>query len=240
MKIIIVDDEPLARTRLVRFINNAQLGEVVSEANNGIEAIKAIEKFAPDVVLLDIQMPAMNGLEAAQHISQLDTPPAIIFTTAYDEYAIQAFDVQAVGYLLKPVRIDDLRNALSKLKKLNKVQAQFLNSNACRNHISAKSHQGLELIPIENIILFRADQKYIAVVHKLGELLIDEPLKELEDEFEGFFIRVHRNALVAIKAITSFEKHDGIGYTLTLNGYEQPIPISRRHVAGVRKLIKGL
>jgi two-component system response regulator AlgR len=240
MNIIIVDDEPLARTRLVRFINNAQLGDVVSQVGNGIEAIKAVEKFAPDVVLMDIQMPAMNGLEAAQHISQLDTPPAIIFTTAFDEYAIQAFDVQAVGYLLKPVRIDDLRDALTKLNKLNKVQAQSLNRNSYRTHISAKSHQGLELIPIENIILFRADQKYIAVVHKLGELLIDEPLKELEDEFKGIFVRVHRNALVSIKAITGFEKHDDSGYTLILNGYEQRIAISRRHVAGVRKLIKGL
>ncbi|MFT7109516.1 MAG: two-component system response regulator AlgR [Psychrobacter glaciei] len=240
MKIIIVDDEPLARTRLIRFINNAQLGEVVSEAGNGIEAIQEIEKFAPDVVLMDIQMPAMNGLEAAQHISQLDTPPAIIFTTAFDEYAIQAFDVQAVGYLLKPVRLEELRNALSKLGKLNKVQAQSLNGNSCRSHISAKSHQGLELIPIENIILFRADQKYISVFHKLGELLIDESLKELEDEFEGVFVRVHRNALVAIKAISGFEKNDDGGYLLTLNGYDQQIAISRRHVAGVRKLIKGL
>jgi two-component system response regulator AlgR len=240
MKILIVDDEALARARLSRFINNAELGEVVSEASNGIEAIKAVEKFAPDVVLMDIQMPAMDGLEAAQHISQLDTPPAIIFTTAYDEYAIQAFDVQAVGYLLKPVRLDDLKNTLSKLNKLNKVQAKSLNASPRRSHISAKSHQGLELIPIENIILFRADHKYICVLHKLGELLIDEPLKELEDEFEGLFVRVHRNALVAIKSISGFEKQSDGGYTLKLHGVDESIAISRRHVAGVRKLIKAL
>lgn len=240
MKILVVDDESLARARLCRFIETAELGEVVCQAQNGIEAIEAVDKFAPDVVLMDIQMPAMDGLEAAQHLSQLDTPPAIIFTTAYDEYALQAFDVQAVGYLLKPVRLDDLKTALSKLKKINKVQAQAINSSPRRSHISAKTHQGLELIPIENVILFRADHKYISVFHKLGELLIDEPLKELEDEFSDAFIRVHRNALVSIKSISSFEKQEDGGYALRLSGFDEPIPISRRHVTQVRKLVKAL
>lgn len=240
MKILIVDDEALARSRLKRFIETHDLGDVVSEAENGLEAIEQVEKFGPDVVLLDIQMPAMDGLEAAQHLSLLDTPPAIIFTTAYDEYAVQAFDVQAVGYLLKPVRADDLKTALGKLNKINKVQAQALNTDQSRSHISAKTHQGLELIPVENIILFRADHKYISVFHSHGELLIDEPLKDLEEEFSEIFVRVHRNSLVAIKAISGFEKQDDGGYALKLNGFEELVPISRRHVAGVRKLVKGL
>ena len=240
MKILVVDDESLARARLCRFIETAELGDVVCQAQNGVEAIDAVEKFSPDVILMDIQMPGMDGLEAAQHLSQLETPPAIIFTTAYDEYALQAFDVQAVGYLLKPVRLDDLKTALSKLKKINKVQAQAINSSPRRSHISAKTHQGLELIPIENVILFRADHKYISVFHKLGELLIDEPLKELEDEFEGEFVRVHRNALVSIKAISGFEKLEDGGYALRLRGFEDAIAISRRHVAAVRRLVKGL
>jgi len=240
MKILVVDDESLARARLCRFIETAELGDVVCQAQNGIEAIEAVERFAPDVVLMDIQMPAMDGLEAAQHLSQLDTPPAIIFITAYDEYALQAFDVQAVGYLLKPVRLENLKAALSKLKKINKVQANAINNSPSRSHISAKTHQGLELIPIENVILFRADHKYISVFHKLGELLIDEPLKELEDEFPNEFIRVHRNALVAIKSISGFEKQDDGGYALRLTGFDEPIPISRRHVTAVRKLVKAL
>jgi len=240
MKILVVDDESLARARLCRFIETAELGDVVCQAQNGIEAIEAVERFAPDVVLMDIQMPAMDGLEAAQHLSQLDTPPAIIFITAYDEYALQAFDVQAVGYLLKPVRLENLKVALSKLKKINKVQANAINNSPSRSHISAKTHQGLELIPIENVILFRADHKYISVFHKLGELLIDEPLKELEDEFPNEFIRVHRNALVAIKSISGFEKQDDGGYALRLTGFDEPIPISRRHVTAVRKLVKAL
>jgi two-component system response regulator AlgR len=240
MNILIVDDESLARARLSRFIETANLGTVLGEAQNGIEAIAAVEKLGPDVVLMDIQMPGMDGIEAAQHLSQLDTPPAVIFTTAYDEYALQAFDVQAVGYLLKPVRAEDLKTALSKIKKLNKVQTKALQEGHRRSHISAKTHQGLELIPIENIVLFRADHKYISAFHKMGELLIDEPLKDLEEEFEGEFVRVHRNALVSVKSIVGFEKLDDGGYALRLNGFDELVPISRRHVAGVRKLVKGL
>lgn len=237
---VIVDDESLARARLQRFIETAELGEVLAQAENGLEAVKAVESFGPDVVLMDIQMPGMDGIEAARHISQLDTPPAIVFTTAYDEYAMQAFEVQAVGYLLKPVRLDDLKQLLSKLNKINKVQAQALNRGQQRSHISAKTHNGLELIPIENITLFRADQKYISVFHKQGELLIDEPLKDLEDEFENQFVRVHRNALVSVKAICGFEKMDDGGYALRLQGFDERVPVSRRHVAAVRKLVKGL
>lgn len=248
MNILLVDDEQLARARLQRFIENNELGQVVAQASNGLEAIEAVEQFRPDVVLLDIQMPVMDGLEAAQHLSQLDVPPAIIFTTAYDEYALQAFDVQAVGYLLKPIRQDDLKTALSKLNKLNKVQTRALTQDQCRSHISAKTHSGLELVPIENIILFRADHKYISVFYKsghshgkeLGELLIDEPLKDLEEEFNGVFSRVHRNALVNLKSIIAFEKQEDGGYALRLAGFDELVPISRRHVAGVRKLVKGL
>ena len=237
---VIVDDESLARARLQRFIETADLGEVLAQAENGLEAVKAVEEYGPDVVLMDIQMPGMDGIEAARHISQLDTPPAIVFTTAYDDYAMQAFDVQAVGYLLKPVRLDDLKQLLEKLNKLNKVQVQALNKGQQRSHISAKTHNGLELIPIENITLFRADQKYISVFHKHGELLIDEPLKDLEEEFENQFVRVHRNALVSVKAICGFEKMDDGGYAVRLQGFDERVPVSRRHVAAVRKLVKGL
>jgi len=240
MNILIVDDEDLARARLQRFIEKAQLGEVIAQANNGVKAIEAVEKFLPDVVLMDIQMPVMDGLEAARHIAQLDTPPAIIFCTAYDEYALEAFNVQAVGYLLKPVRQDDLVGAFSKLKKINKVQAVALNSSERRTHISAKTHQGLELIPLEYVLLFKAEQKYISVIHKDGEVLIDEPLKDLEEEFADDFVRVHRNSLVRKTVIAGFEKVDDGSFSLRLNGYPELVPISRRHVAQVRKLVKAL
>ena len=189
---------------------------------------------------MDIRMPVMDGLEAARHLADWQTPPAVIFCTAYDEFALQAFDVMAVGYLLKPVRLDDLKGALSKLNKINKAQAISLNKQNMRSHISVKTHQGMELVPVENVSLFRADHKYVSVFHTHGELLIDESLKELEEEFAEFFVRVHRNALVNIKGITGLHKVEDGGYALSLNGYGESVPVSRRHMAAVRKLLKGL
>lgn len=240
MNVLIVDDEELARSRLSRFIEKAQLGEVIAIASNGVQAIEAVEKYLPDVVLMDIQMPIMDGLEAARHLTQLDTPPAIIFCTAYDEYAIEAFNVQAVGYLLKPVRQADLQSVFEKLTKVNKAQTQALNAEKSRSHISAKTHFGLELIPLDHVILFRAEQKYIAVVHQTGEVLIDEPLKDLEEEFSDKFIRVHRNSLVRISAIQGLEKCEDGSVALSLNGIKELVAISRRHLAEVRKLVKAL
>lgn len=240
MNVLIVDDEELARNRLKRFIENSQLGHVIATASNGVQAITEVEKYLPDVVLMDIQMPTMDGLEAAQHLAQLETPPAIIFCTAYDEYAVDAFNVQAVGYLLKPVRQDDLKAAFSRLNKINKAQVASLNSDHSRTHISAKTHQGLELIPIEHVLFFRAEQKYISVIHQNGEVLIDEPLKELEAEFSEQFIRVHRNSLVCKTAIQGLDKCDDGSFALRLNGFEELVFVSRRHAAQVRKLVKTL
>ena len=240
MNVLIVDDEELARSRLQRFIESEQLGEVIALASNGVQAIEAVETFLPDVVLMDIQMPTMDGLEAARHLAQLETPPAIIFCTAYDEFAIEAFNVQAVGYLLKPVRKEELKAAFSRLDKINKAQSVALNKDACRSHISAKTHQGLELVAVENIVLFKAEQKYISVIHKNGEVLIDEPLKDLEEEFVDKFIRVHRNSLVRKTAIQGLEKCEDGSVALRLNGFKELVAISRRHLAEVRKLVKAL
>lgn len=240
MNVLIVDDEELARSRLQRFIEAEQLGNVIAVAGNGVQAIEAVEKFLPDVVLMDIQMPTMDGLEAARHLAQLDTPPAIIFCTAYDEFAIEAFNVQAVGYLLKPVRKEELRAAFSRLDKINKAQSVALYKDACRSHISAKTHQGLELVAVENIVLFKAEQKYISVIHKNGEVLIDEPLKDLEEEFSDKFIRVHRNSLVRKTSIQGLEKLEDGSVALRLNGYKELVAISRRHLAEVRKVMKAL
>ena len=240
MNILICDDEALARSRLQRMVEKAELGQVIAQAEHGAQALELIEKYSPDVVLMDIQMPVMDGLEAARHLASWKTPPAIIFCTAYDEYAIAAFDVSAVGYLLKPVRLEDLKGALSKLTKINKVQALTLNKQQARSHISVKTHSGVQLVPVDNIRLFRADHKYVSVFHQFGELLIDDSLKELEDEFGGVFVRVHRNALVNIKSITGLEKQQDGSYALRLTDVEESVPVSRRHIAAIRKLLKAL
>ena len=244
MNVLIVDDEALARARIHRLLN--QIGDftAIHEAENGKEAVELVEKLSPDLVLMDIQMPLMDGIEAARHMSELETPPAIIFCTAYDEYAIEAFNVQAVGYLLKPVRTEDLKQSLNKLSKINKVQAKELTKDERRTHISTRTHSGLELIPVENIRLFRADQKYVSVFHSYadekGEVLIDESLKVLEEEFSGLFERVHRNSLVAVRHIVRLHKNEEGGHWLELDGLSEPVPVSRRHLAGVRKLLKTL
>ena len=240
MNLLIVDDEPLARSRLKRLAEQVPGCTVLGEAGNGREAVELVERLAPDVVLMDIQMPLMDGIEAARHIAELQTPPAVIFCTAYDEYALEAFKVQAVGYLLKPVRAEELSAALQKLPKVNRVQARQLQQGERRSHISARTHQGLVLLPLEQVRCFRSDQKYVSVLHPGGELLIEDSLKELEDEFAADFIRVHRNALVALRHVIALEKNEDGSAALLLDGMPEKIQISRRHLADVRKTLKHL
>lgn len=239
MNILIVDDESLARNRLKRLITKLDLGDVLAEAENGIEAIDKVNQYAPDCVLMDIQMPGMTGLEAAQHIAQMETPPAVIFTSAYDEFALQAFKVQAVDYLVKPVNSDALQQAFAKLSKLNKAQTQLLQQSQSRTHISAKTHNGLELIPVEKIQVFRADQKYISVFYEGGEVLIDEPLKSLEDEFCDRFIRVHRSALVNQAYVSGLEKTEEGTTLIRVKGVDDEIQVSRRHLSEVKKRLQN-
>ena len=192
MRILLVDDETLARDRLRRMLETTDEHEVVGEAANGLQAVTLCEECAPDLVLLDIRMPGMDGLEAARHFLELENPPAVIFCTAYEEHAIEAFDLQAVGYLLKPVRKDDLATALSKSVRLNRAQLAALDAaddGRC-SHISARTHRGLELIAVGDVRFFQADQKYVTVYYSGGEIIVDETLRELETEFADVFIRV--------------------------------------------------
>ncbi len=242
MKILIVDDEQLARDRLVRMLSNLAGYEVVGQAGNGMQAIEVCEATQPDVVLLDIRMPGMDGLEAARHMAGMDTPPAVVFCTAYEEHAVEAFKVQAVGYLLKPVRRDDLVEVLNGATRTNKAQLAALaaTEDAQRTHISARTRKGIELVPVEDVRYLQADQKYVTVRHAGGELLIDETLHELELEFSSRFIRVHRNALVATAYIEGLERNEEGHYQIRLQDVPNGIDISRRHVSAIRKYIRKL
>ncbi|WP_101758479.1 LytTR family DNA-binding domain-containing protein [Oceanicoccus sp. KOV_DT_Chl] len=255
MKVLIVDDEPLARTRLVRLLEQQGGYEVVAEADNGEQAIAACNEHEPDVLLMDIRMPVMDGLQAARHLAGSEQPPAVIFCTAYNDYALDAFEANAVDYLLKPVNREKLALALAKAQKLNRVQISALiessnqqdpvAANSQRQHISAKTSRGIELIPVEQVRYFLADQKYVTVYYvteaggALKEVLIDDPLKELEREFTGVFVRIHRNALVAVQHIQGLEKTDE-GMQLKLAGAVTGPIVSRRHQAEVRKLLHAL
>lgn len=244
MQVLVVDDELLARQRSIRLIDNIDGYEVVGEAVNGQAALVAIQEMDPDIVLLDIRMPGEDGLVTAQRIAELPDPPAVIFCTAFNEYAVKAFETLAVGYLLKPVQLDQLAGALEKAAKLNKVQKAALNVEEPlierRKNIAAKTRRGVELVPVHNIQLFVADQKYVTVIHTQGETLIDDTLKDLEKEFEGLFVRVHRNALVAIREIEKLERMPTGQYELQLKNSDQRPVVSRRHVASVRELLGRL
>jgi len=243
MEILIVDDEPLARQRLVRMIEKLEEHNIVAEAENADEALAAIDEHDPDIVLLDVRMPGKDGLALARDISQLDCPPAIIFCTAFDQYALDAFGTTAIGYLLKPIKAEQLQEALGKAQKLNKVQRAAAEKPApenknVRTHISAKTRRGIELIPLEDVRYFVADHKYGTVVHRNGENLLDETLKELEEEFGSRFIRIHRNALISVKHIEAIERAPQGQYQVRLADTEQRPIISRRHVSDVKGLLK--
>jgi two-component system response regulator AlgR len=242
MRIMIVDDEQLARDRLSRMIGGFDDHEVVGEAANGVEAVKVAASMQPEVVLMDIRMPGMDGLEAARHIVEAEEPPAIIFCTAYEEHAVEAFDLQAVGYLLKPVRKENLEASLGKAQRVNKAQLAALAEDQPprRTHISARTRKGIELIPVDDVRYFQADQKYVTVRHGEGEIIVDETLKELEEEFGERFIRVHRNALVAARFIVGLARQSDGHYQIELKDVEEAVDISRRHVAAVRKVVKRL
>ena len=244
MKVMIVDDEAPARTRLKTMVDELDNCEVCGLAGNGNEALELASVEQPDVVLMDIRMPGMDGLEAAQHLQSLERPPAIIFTTAYNDYALQAFDMHAVDYLLKPVRRERLLEALLHAQRMTRVQIAALdeaNENpAARDRICARIRGSLQLIPVVDIRYFQADQKYVTVCTVEQSVLIEETLKSLEDEFSDRFVRIHRNALVARDYITGMEKDNEGRLHVRLTGVENLLEVSRRHAAQIRKLVKAL
>jgi two-component system response regulator AlgR len=241
-KILIADDESPARSRLRQMVAEIPGSEVVGEAGNGREVLQLCAEMAPDIVLLDIRMPDMDGIEAARHLDMLDHGPAVVFTTAFDHYAIDAFDAHAVGYLLKPVRQERLERAIQHARQFGNAQfeslAQDLEAPPRRSNICVRRASGLQLIPVDEILYFQADQKYVTVRHLNGEDLIDEPLKSLADEFHGEFVRIHRNALIALAYMDRMDKNSDGKYTVRLKHCETPLVVSRRHVTTVKEYLK--
>lgn len=245
MKVLIVDDEQPARERLVRLLNDIKGYQVAGEAANGPEAIERYNALKPEIILLDIRMPGMDGLETARHLMADETPPAIIFTTAYEDHALEAFDTHAVGYLLKPVRAEKLEEALKASQRSNRSQlAPALEEMAdrpqaeARTHICVRMRGNLQLIPVSDILYFRAEDKYVTLQHTGGTALIEDSLVKLEEEFADSFMRVHRNALVAIDRISGLRKLADSTFAVSLKGSDEVLDISRRHLAAIRRLIK--
>ena len=240
LSVLIVDDELPARERLQRLVEELPGCDVAGVCSNGADALALAGKLKPAVVLLDIRMPGMTGIEVARHLGAFEHPPAIVFTTAYDEYALQAFESQAVGYLLKPVRSERLAQALRQASRLTSPQLLGLATPAAplgaRQHVAVRVRDELKLIPVREIRYFRADQKYVTVRHSRGDDLIDESLKQLEEEFARDFVRAHRSILVGIAHVEALERAGSDEtYVLRLRGEAEPVAVSRRQLAELRK-----
>lgn len=243
MKILIVDDEPLARARLRGLVEELGAGEVVAEAAHGAAALAAVSEVRPDVVLLDIRMPGMDGMEAARHLARHEDAPAVIFTTAYDSHALAAFEANAVDYLLKPIRRERLEAALSKARSVSRAQltelAGAMPDQGPRSHVSATLQGNLRLVPVLEVRFFRAEHKYVTARYPAGELVLDESLSALEEEFGARFLRVHRNALVALDHVRSLQRDAQGHHCVCFDGVDDTVEVSRRMLAQVRKALRA-
>lgn len=243
LRALIVDDEAPARDRLRRMLEEMGDVQVVGEASNGVEALTACAALEPDVVLLDIRMPGMDGIETARHLNGQQDPPALIFTTAYDEYALDAFENQAVGYLMKPVRLEKLERALRQAARVAAPQLAQLADRARlgkrRTQICARLGEQLKLVPVDDIFYFEADQKYVTLHHRGGSDIIDDSLRALEDEFAPDFVRIHRNSLVALHHIRAVERDSEGRYVVRFKECDAALPVSRRHASEALRQIRG-
>lgn len=243
VQVLIVDDEPLARARLRAMLDVQEDIVVCGEAGDGPSALAACATATPDLVLLDISMPGMDGLDTARRIAELDVPPAVVFCTAYDAHALSAFEAQAIDYLVKPVRAERLTAALDKVRTFlagRKRKHDGAGQAAARTHLAARLRGSLRLIPIEDIRYLQADEKYVVVHHARGEDLIEESLKSLETEFAGRFVRIHRNCLVARDEIVELRRSPDGSVHAVLRHVDAPLEISRRCLTQLRETLRHL
>jgi two-component system response regulator AlgR len=243
MKVVIADDEPLARARLRELLGEIAGVSVVAEAGDGHAALHACAEHAPDLVLLDIVMPGIDGLETARHLAAFEPRPAVVFCTAFDAHALSAFDAAAIDYLVKPVRPERLAAALERVRTFAAGRGQASAAHAGqqrRTHLCARMRGSLRLIPIEDVHYLQAEEKYVVVHHARGEDLIEESLKSLESEFGERFVRIHRNCLVARHEILELKRAtDGHVQAILRHG-KQPLEVSRRCVSALRETVKHL
>ena len=235
-RVLIADDEGPARARLRDLLDECREKfplAIVDEARNGREALDVLNREKVDIVLLDIRMPEMDGLEAARHIAGMEQRPAIIFTTAFDAYAIKAFEVNAIDYLLKPIRVERLLTALGKTRSAPPVTRQALDAaaNQPRRHLSVHERGKIHLVPLAEVLYLRAELKYVTVRTAQREYLVEESLTSLEEEFGDAFVRIHRNCLVARIAIAGFERNaeeSESGWAVVIRDTGEKLPVSRR------------
>ncbi len=242
-RILIADDEAPARARLRDLLDECRDRYplvIVDEARTGREVLDILNREKVDVVLLDIRMPEMDGMEAARHIAGMEKPPAIIFTTAFDSYALKAFEVNAIDYLLKPIRVERLLTALGKTRAAPPISREALDAaaNQPRRHLSIHERGKIHLVALPEVLYLRAELKYVTVRTAEREYLVEESLTSLEEEFKESFVRVHRNCLVAREAIAGFERNSEdseSGWSVVIKATGEKLPVSRRQQHVVRQ-----
>lgn len=243
LKILVVDDEALARSRLRTLVGDctAPAAVVAAEAGDAVQAMKALQRESFDAVLLDIRMPGADGLTLAGAIAALPQPPAVVFVTAHSEHAVQAFELEAVDYLTKPVRLERLQQALQKVERLAAQSALTPLVQAAEEILVIQDRGRTERVPLAEVLYFKAELKYITVRTAGRSYILDGSLSELEERHATRFMRIHRNALIARRAVRSLEKHfdpeEGEGWAVRLNGVDELLAVSRRQLSAVREAI---
>ncbi|MES2582207.1 MAG: LytTR family DNA-binding domain-containing protein [Pseudomonadota bacterium] len=243
LKALVVDDEALARARMRTLLSDCTTPAVqcVGEAANAVQAMEMLQHQPVDVALVDIHMPGADGLALARSLQSLPQAPALIFVTAHAEHAVQAFDLEAVDYLTKPVRLERLQSALQKVERYLQSR-RGLEVNLAQDDVLIIQERGrTERIPLQQILYFKAELKYVTVRTANRSYILDGSLNELEDKHRADFVRIHRNALIARRAVRALEKHfdaeEGEGWAVRLNGVDELLAVSRRQLAAVRELV---
>ena len=244
LKVLLVDDEALARSRLRTLLGDCKnpAADVLAEAGNAVQAMVALQRDVFDLVLLDIRMPGADGLALAQNMALLPSPPAVVFVTAHAEHAVEAFDVSALDYLTKPVRLERLQQALQKVERLLKSRggAEGL---APEDTLIIQDRGRAERVPLTEVLYFKAELKYVTVRTATRSYILDGALSDLEEKYAKTFMRVHRNALIARRAVRALEKHydaeEGEGWAVRLNGIDELLAVSRRQLSAVREAISN-
>lgn len=242
LKVLVVDDEALARSRLRTLLGDctAPAAVAAAEAADAVQAMKALQREPFDAVLLDIRMPGVDGITLARTIASLAQPPALVFVTAHSEHAVQAFELEAVDYLTKPVRLERLQQALQKVERLGQ-SARASGPDTAEEMLIIQDRGRTERVPLAEVLYFKAELKYITVRTASRSYILDGSLSELEERHAARFMRIHRNALIARRAVRALEKHfdpeEGEGWAVRLNGIDELLAVSRRQLSAVREAI---
>lgn len=243
LKVLVVDDEELARSRLKTLLADcdAPAADVVGEATNAVDAVQFVTHHAVDAVLADIHMPGADGLSLAQTLRALPHPPVVVFVTAYAEHAVQAFELEALDYLTKPVRLERLQASLQKIERLAHV-SKGLEPNLAEEVLIIQERGRTERLPLAQVLYLKAELKYITVRTPKHSYILEGSLGDLESRYANRFLRIHRNALVARHAVRALERHhdplEGEGWAVRLDGVDEVLFVSRRQLAAVRGLVK--